>query len=425
VVGTPLRVVGLMSGTSHDAIEVAAADFSLGSEPDGGMTVTAELLGARTVGLDPELRAAIVDILPPAVPISPQGVAAAVCRLDTLLGQAFAAAAELACRELCGGRADLVVSHGQTIYHWVEGGRALGTLQLGAPAWIAERAGAPVVSDLRSRDITRGGQGAPLVSLFDALLLPPAGAPRAALNLGGIANLTVIPPARGAAGTDAGVVAFDVGPANALIDAAVATLSGGTETMDTDGRHARRGRVLPAVLEDLLSDPYYRLPPPKSTGKEHFNAAYLAGVTQRHPETGAGDDLVATLTELTAVTVADGCAAAGVTELVVSGGGTRNPALMDAITRHLTGRVQQEGRSGVAVRTIDELGIPSHAKEALAFALLGYLTVHGLPGTAPTATGARSPSVLGSITPGNHPLRLPEPVATPPRRLRVIPVTAT
>lgn len=425
VTGAPLRVVGLMSGTSHDAIEVAAADFSLGSEPGGGAVVSAELLGARTVELDPELRAAIVNILPPAVTTSPLGVAAAVCRLDTLLGQAFAAAAELAVRELCGGRTDLVVSHGQTVFHWVEGGRALGTLQLGAPAWIAELTGAPVVSDLRSRDITRGGQGAPLVSLFDRLLLAPTSAPRAALNLGGIANLTVIPPARSAAGADDGVVAFDVGPANALIDAAVTTLSGGAETMDADGRRARRGRLLPALLDDLLSDPYYALPPPKSTGKEHFNAAYLARVTQRHPEARTGDDLVATLTELTAVTVADACAAAGVTELVASGGGTRNPVLMDAIARRASERAQQEGRPGVAVRTIDALGIPSHAKEALAFALLGFLTVHGLPGTTPGATGARAPSVLGSITPGNHPLRLPEPVATPPQRLRLVRATAT
>lgn len=452
-----MRVIGLMSGTSHDAIEVAAADLSFtreheaagdrgvlggggggggggnregpggregGRAPGGrGQEITAVLLGARTVELEPRLRAAVASILPPAASTAPAGVAERICQLDTWLGQAFAAAAELANRELCDGRADLVVSHGQTVHHWVDGGRALGTLQLGAPAWIAERTGVPVVSDLRTRDITRGGQGAPLVSLFDRLLLPPAAAPRAALNLGGIANLTVIPAAGGSdrgGGADGRVVAFDVGPANALIDAAVAALTGGAETMDTDGRRARRGQVLPALLEELLADPYYALPPPKSTGKEHFNGDYLARITARHPAAGrSGDDLVATLTELTAATVARACAAAGVAEVVASGGGTRNPALMAALARRVADRGPRGDGAEPVIRTIDALGIPSHAKEALAFALLGFLTAHGLPGTTPGGTGAKSPAVLGSITPGNRPLRLPEPVTAVPRRLRI------
>jgi len=391
-----MRVIGCISGTSHDAIEVAAADLALDRDE-----VVVSLLGARTVEFDPGLRAEVAAALPPA-----PTTMAAVCRLDTLLGQAFAEAAAGADAELCEGRAELVVSHGQTVYHWVEGGRALGTIQLGQPAWIAERTGLPVVSDLRGRDIARGGHGAPLVSLFDVLLMRPSDAARAALNLGGIANMTVIRP-------DGTVAAWDIGPANALMDAAVAVQSGGAEAYDRDGRRALRGTVSPALLDDLLAEPYYALPAPKSTGKELFNAAYLRAALARHPGVG-GDDVVATLTRLTATIVADACRKEGVAELVASGGGTRNPALMADLA---------ELAGGVAVRPIDALGVPSQAKEALAFALLGFLTVNGLAGTVPACTGARAAAVLGSVTPGNRPLRLPEPAATAPRRLRLAPAT--
>jgi anhydro-N-acetylmuramic acid kinase len=200
-----------MSGTSFDAIEAAAAQLRLEGE-----TLVMRPLGSRSTPYDTELRTALASALPPAATS-----AEVVCKLDTRLGQAFAAAAAETAEELCDGRADLVVSHGQTVFHWVEGGRALGTLQLGQPAWIAERTGSPVVSDLRSRDVAAGGQGAPLVSLFDVLLLGRGPETRAALNLGGIANLTIV-PAGGSA------LAFDVGPANALIDAAVVHLSGGS-----------------------------------------------------------------------------------------------------------------------------------------------------------------------------------------------------
>jgi anhydro-N-acetylmuramic acid kinase len=389
-----MRVIGCISGTSHDAIEVAAADLAL-----DGDELAMSLLGARTVAFDPRLRAEIGAALPPA-----PTTMAAVCRLDTLLGRAFAEAAAHADAELCEGRAELVVSHGQTVFHWVEDGHARGTLQLGQPAWIAERTGLPVVSDLRSRDVARGGHGAPLVSLFDVLLLEPSTQPRAALNLGGIANVTVVRP-------DGTVTAYDVGPANALIDAAVAMQSAGMETYDRDGRRARRGTVSPELLADLLTDPYYAQSSPKSTGKERFNAAYLREALARHPGV-PGDDVVATLTRLTATIVADACRREGVAELVVSGGGTRNPALMDDLAALA---------SGVAVQPIDALGIPSHAKEALAFALLGFLTMHGLAGTVPACTGARAAAVLGSLTPGNRPLRLPDPSRTPPRRLRLVP----
>ena len=387
-----MRVIGLMSGTSYDAIEAAAADLTL-----EGDTLMLRALGALSLPCPEELRGCIEAVLPPAAT-----TVEAVCRLDTGIGQAFAEAAVRAVGELCSGAADLVVSHGQTVHHWVEDTAVRGTLQLGQPSWIAEATGLPVVSDLRSRDVTAGGQGAPLVSIVDTLLLRARPGVSAALNLGGIANVTVV-----ALGADP--VAFDTGPANALIDAAVRHFTHGARDFDEDGRGAARGRVRPALLARLLEEPYYRRPAPKTTGKELFHLAYLkeALAAQPVPEP---DDVLATLTRLTAVTVADACRAHGVGELVVSGGGARNPVLM---------RMLGEELAGVPLLPSDTLGLPSTAKEALAFAVLGFLTVHGLPATVPSCTGARHASLLGSITPGRAPLRLPEPAAVPPRQVRI------
>ncbi|MGV9253091.1 anhydro-N-acetylmuramic acid kinase [Streptomyces sp. NPDC003697] len=388
-----MRVIGLMSGTSYDAIEAAAADLTL-----DGTTLLLRPLGHLSVPYPDDLRDLIAVTLPPAAT-----TLEAVCALDTGIGQAFAGAAGRALRELCGGTADLVVSHGQTMYHWVRDGTVRGTLQLGRPAWIAEATGLPVVSDLRSADVAAGGQGAPLVGLTDTLLLRDLPGTPAALNLGGIANVTVLAPG-------AEPLAFDTGPANALLDAAVRHFTGGACAYDEDGRRAAAGRTSPELLRVLLDDPYYRRPAPKSTGKEHFHLPYLRRALDAAP-TAAPDDVLATLTRLTAVTVADACRAHAVTELVVSGGGARNPVLMRMIAEELP---------GVPLRPSDDLGLPSAAKEALAFAVLGFLTVHGLPGVLPSATGARRAAVLGSITPGSSPLRPPEPAARPPRLLRVL-----
>ncbi|MBP2708411.1 anhydro-N-acetylmuramic acid kinase [Microbispora sp. RL4-1S] len=387
-----MRVIGLMSGTSYDGIDAAAAELSL-----AGDTLVMRPMGMIHVPYPDEVRARIAALLPPAAT-----TAGDVCRLDTSVGRAFAAAAVRAAAELCGGAADLVVSHGQTVFHWVEDGAVLGTLQLGNPAWIAEATGLPVVSDLRSRDVAAGGQGAPLVSVLDTLLLRGRAGVPAALNLGGIANVTVVPP-RGEP------VAFDTGPANALLDAAVRHFSGGARDHDEDGRGAAAGRVGDGLLTRLLADPYYRRPAPKTTGKEHFHLPYLLEALAGRPVPDPAD-VLATLTRLTAVTVADACRAHSVTELVVSGGGVRNPTMLRMIGEELP---------GVPLRSSDDLGVPSAAKEALAFAVLGFLTVHGLPGQVPSCTGARHAVLLGGLTPGRGPLRLPEPVAVPPTRLRV------
>ena len=374
-------VVGLMSGTSHDSIDAAAARVTM-----AGSTVHLEPLGTVEHAYPPGLRADLVAALPP----SPT-TAEALCRLDTQTGQAFADVAARAVDELCGGSADLVVSHGQTLFHWVEGGAVAGTLQVGQPAWVAERTGTTVVSDLRARDVAAGGQGAPLVSAFDVLWLHGRPGVTVALNLGGIANVTVVADGREP-------LAFDTGPANALLDAAVVRLTGGAETFDRDGAIAAAGTVDDALLARLLADPYYARPAPKTTGKELFHAGYLDEVLAAgRAALGAaqsavsGPDLVATLTELTARTVADAVRAQGGTAVVASGGGTRNPVLMARVAAHLP---------GVEVLSSDDLGVPSQAKEALAFAVLGFLTVHGVPGSVASCTGASGARVLGSITPG-------------------------
>ncbi|MEU1447714.1 anhydro-N-acetylmuramic acid kinase [Streptomyces mirabilis] len=381
-----MRVIGLMSGTSYDAIDAAAAELTLEGED-----LTLRPLGMVSETHDGALREALAAALPPAAT-----TLAEVCRLDTLIGQTFAAAAVRADHELCGGGAELVASHGQTVYHWVEDGRAHGTLQLGQPAWIAEATGLPVVADFRPRDIAAGGQGAPLVSLVDLLWLRGRAGTPVALNLGGIANLTAPD------GT-----AFDSGPGCALVDVAVRGLTGGRLNYDMDGALAARGTVHEPLLDRLLAEPYYALPAPKTTGKELFHLGHL-----RDALTGFGtltaEDVIATLTRLTARTVADAVRSVGATEVIASGGGTRNPALMAMLDAELP---------GVPVRTSDALGLPAAAKEAYAFAVLGFLTLHGLTGTDPVSTGARHPSVLGSITPGRGGLRLPPRAGAAPVRL--------
>ncbi|WDZ93458.1 anhydro-N-acetylmuramic acid kinase [Nocardiopsis sp. HUAS JQ3] len=397
-------VIGLSSGTSADGIDVAAARFAL----DGDLVLLTPL-GHRTEPYPGDLREAIRAALPPA-----RTTMETVCRLDTRIGRAFADAALRAVGELAGGRADLVASHGQTLFHWADqradhgagqradGATVHGTLQLGQPAWIAEATGLPVVSDLRTADVAAGGQGAPLASLLDALLLGARPEPTAALNLGGIANVTVLrgeqPP-----------LAFDTGPGNALLDAAARRVSGGRADFDADGAIARSGRPDPALLEHLLAEPYYRLPPPRTTGLELFGPGYLDAALHA---TGTPDDadLMATLVELTAATVADALRPHGVAEVLASGGGTRNPVLMERLAARL---------SPARLAAFDTLGLDSDAKEAYLFALIGFLTWHGLPGSVPSCTGARRGPVAGRLTPGASPLRLPEPASTVPARLRV------
>ena len=381
-------VIGLISGTSVDAIDAAAARFTR----DGDALVL-QPLGQREMPWPAGTKRRLLAALPPA-----DVTMGEVCALDVLVGEAFAGAALEAVRDLAGGHADLVSSHGQNVFHMVEGGRARGTLQLGQPALIAEATGLPVVSDLRARDVAAGGQGAPLASTLDALWLAGGGGPRAALNLGGIANITVV----GQPGEP--IVAFDTGPASCLLDLEALRITGGAQGCDWDGRLALAGQVRTDLLERLLAEPYYAALAPKSTGRELFDAGHLARHAAGLPAVSDADAM-ATLTELTARTVADACRRHGVREVVASGGGVRNPALMAALRRAV---------DPVPVVTSEDRGLPSGAKEAYLFALLGYLSWHGLPGTVPGATGA-GPRILGRISPGAGALRMPTPGLMPGR----------
>jgi anhydro-N-acetylmuramic acid kinase len=390
-----MRVLGCMSGTSVDGIDVASADLEV-----AGDELRCRFRGLASTPFAAGLRERIVAALPPGLP-----GAGELCHLHAELGHAYAAAFAAARDELAQGVADLAVVHGQTFYHWVDAsGRALGSLQLGNSSAIAELLGVPVISDLRSRDVAAGGQGAPLVSMFDALLLAGRVGRGAAVNLGGIANLTVV--------EDGEVVtAYDLGPAGALMDPAAARVSSGRLPFDADGAIAARGQVRDELLSRLKADGYYRLSVPRSTGREHFNAEYLHQMVADLEPSPAGEDVVATVTRLLVDLLAEASRTYRLAELVLSGGGSKNATTVAWLRSALP---------DVTVLTTDELGVPAQAKEALAFAVLGYLTWNGRPGSVTAATGARHPSILGSIEPGAQPLELPPPLGSSPSRLRLL-----
>jgi anhydro-N-acetylmuramic acid kinase len=277
----------------------------------------------------------------------------------------------------------LIAFPGQTVWHEPP----LVTWQLGEPAVLAEQFGVRIVSGFRTRDVAAGGQGAPLVPMADVLLFAAPDAPRVLLNLGGMANVTYVPRRA----EEAGVLAFDTGPGVAVIDG-LARLVDPRRSYDRDGKLAAQGTPHEALLADLLADPFFASPPPRSTGREHFGDSYARALHQRAP----GVDGVATAVELTARSVAQavGRWIPGGAEVVASGGGCHHPGLMAALERHLAALP-----GAPPLRRFDRLFFPGDAKEAVAFALLGYLTLHGQPGNIPAATGAAGPRVLGMITP--------------------------
>ena len=295
---------------------------------------------------------------------------------------------------------EAIGSHGQTIWHqprpaaW--GGMEVNsTLQIGEPAVIAERTGITVVADFRVRDMAAGGQGAPLVPYVDYLLFKDAQLARAIQNIGGIANVTYIPSGRECEAGPETVVAFDTGPGNMVIDAVVKALSGGRQAMDRDGRWAAAGRVQADFLADLLAHPYFAIRPPKTTGREEFGEQYAAGVMAAAQARGlAAADTVATVTALTARTIADAYKAflpALPDQVILGGGGARNPTLRSRLRDELP---------GVAITSHEAFGIPDEAKEAMAFAILASECLDGQSNNLPSATGARRPVVMGKIVPG-------------------------
>ncbi|MCC7209839.1 MAG: anhydro-N-acetylmuramic acid kinase [Anaerolineae bacterium] len=375
-----LRVVGLISGTSADGIDAALCEID-GAPP----RLSARILAAQTVPYDEALRRRVLDACQPG-----RAGADEICVLNAAVGEAFAAAVQ----RVAGDQAiDLIGSHGQTLWHQVEpDGRVTATFQVGEASILAERTGVTTVSNFRARDVAAGGQGAPLASYLDWLLLRHPTHWRAAQNIGGIGNVTFLPPLSHA---DAKMIAFDTGPGNALIDETMARLTAGRATYDDGGQFAAQGRPDEAWLADLLAHPYYRLAPPKTTGREVFGAAYADGLIAAGRARGLSDaDLVATVTALTARSIADAyrnVAPAPVGEVILAGGGRHNRTLVGMIASLV---------APSPVVTSEDVGIDGDFKEALLFALLAYETWHNRPGCLPEQTGARRASVLGQITPG-------------------------
>ena len=378
-----LTVAGIMSGTSADGIDVAFCRIAPGPK--------LKLLGHRAFPFPRLVREAVLAAMD-ASSIS----TAELSRLHWRLGELYADAVQKTAAQL-DLRPDLIGLHGQTIYHQAVAASYLGkplrtTWQLGEPAILRERLGIPVVSNFRPADLAAGGQGAPLVPMLDFCLFRSTERNRLVLNLGGIANLTVLPAA---AGID-DLIAFDTGPANMLLDALMQAHFG--KPYDRNGATSAKGKILPQVLATLLRDLYFAATPPKSCGREQFGADFLTHL-QAISSDADPRDLLATASELTAASILDAhtrfCSprlASRPTELIASGGGTRNRHLMQRL-RELFAPLK------IKVLTSDDLGLPSQAKEAAAFALLAWLSFHGLPGNVPSATGASHPVVLGRVTP--------------------------
>jgi len=375
-----LTIIGLISGTSVDGVDAVLAEFA-------GTAERPEIrqLGFVTVPYEPSLRREIL-----AVSSGDPRTAQELSRLDHAIGDAFGRAALAVVAEAGKTVADvdLVGSHGQTILHDPAHHE---TWQVGEPTRIAAATGAVVVSDFRRADMAVGGQGAPLVPLFDALVFRRPDRGRVLVNIGGIANVTALPAGEGTAG----VFAFDTGPGNVLIDEFLRHATSGRTSYDDRGRLAAAGKVDQELLEGFLEHPYFYEKPPKSTGREVFGAGFVALTMGEWIRGGERlEDLVATLTEFTALSIAESIKVyvqprTDVAEVLVSGGGIHNDTLMARIGAEL---------DGMDVRTLEAAGFSSDAKEALAFALLARETVAGRPGNVVGATGASRPVVLGSVT---------------------------
>jgi anhydro-N-acetylmuramic acid kinase len=415
------RYIGLMSGTSMDGVDALLLEVR-GSDPRAmDWRVAGFVTTPWSEAMQAQIRQGFVG-----------GETRALARLHVALAEGFADAVHALLNEtgVAPGDVRAIGSHGQTVWHEPphrtaenrtaekrtgekrigekrtgEGaGGAVGrssrgmTLQLGDPATLAERTGIAVVSDFRARDMAAGGEGAPLVPWADLVMLHRPGVSRALQNLGGMGNVTYLP----ATGDPIEVQAFDTGPGVALLDAAARRASGGHDPWDQDGRRALRGRVIPDLLDRCLAHPFFELTPPRSTGRETFGDPYLEALLAHSPchTEAEWDDLLATLTALTAQSVSRSLRAhlpfSSLSSLVLSGGGARNPALVQAIAEAVDPLPVETGA--------EALGIDPDAREAAAFALLAWAHEHSIPGNLPQVTGASGPRVLGQWTPGPAPV---------------------
>lgn len=372
----PAQVLGVMSGTSLDGIDAVLARFERRED-----RLDWQVLNRHGRPYPPELKARLERALRPE-----SSDVQELTQLHTEVGDAYA---EIVAEAQAAERVDLVALSGQTLYHIPRidpqlGWRTVSTLQIGEAARVAERCAVAVASDFRQSDMAAGGGGAPLVSFGDLQIFSQPGVARAVHNLGGISNLTWLP----ADGDPQRVLAFDTGPANCLIDEAMLARTG--RPFDENGAVAASGRIDEAILARLLEHPYYRQPPPKTTGREIF---HLDAMRERADLDGlATADLIATLTALSAESIArayrDEVLGRSLDEVLVAGGGAHNPTLL-ALLRERLPR---------PLRTFEQLGWQSKDREALAFGVMGYFALHGLPNTLPSATGARRAVVAGKLS---------------------------
>jgi anhydro-N-acetylmuramic acid kinase len=384
-----MLVVGLMSGTSADGVDVALARIP-GS---GSAPVRGELLAHITLPLDGSVRKEVLRV-------AESGAVSAgeISQLNFRLGEIFGDAVVAACSKFRVklSQVDLIGSHGQTIFHQGKPVPFLGrpissTMQIGEGAIIATKTGVTTISDFRAADMAVGGQGAPLVPYVDYLLYADKTQGRVSLNLGGIGNITVLP----ANGKASDVYAFDTGPGNMVIDALVSHFSRGRKRFDEDGRIARQGASNEKLLAEMMKDAYLRLKPPKSTGREYFGRTYIGRLLKLALRFGASpDDLIRAATIFTALSVVDAIQRFVVPrtktqQLIVSGGGAHNPVIMAQLAAAL---------APIGVMPSSEFGVDPDAKEAYAFALLAYETWHRRSGNLPSATGAKRGAILGKIS---------------------------
>jgi len=373
-----------MSGTSLDGIDVAIIDIT-----GSGFKAKINVLTSHSVPYPRQIREALLAVSNTSTQTGD------ISRLNFLLGELYVEALEETAEraQIPLNTIKLIGCHGQTIFHEGQGAQYLGkkvasTFQIGESSVISERTGIDVISNFRERDVAAGGKGAPLVPYLDYLLIRHRGRGRVAVNIGGIANLTAIPPNTS---TDR-VIAFDTGPGNMVIDQLVSRITQGGQTYDRDGAIAASGQIDPKLLAKLLRDKYFRAKPPKTAGREQYGAEFVSKLLDTEL---SSEDLIATATALTAESIALGVRnfvtpEMRVDEVFVSGGGTHNPTLM---------RMLAKAMNPIPVKESSEVGLDVDAKEAIAFAVMAYETVHQRPSNVPMATGARRSVVLGKLTP--------------------------
>lgn len=382
-----MYVIGLMSGTSADGVDVALCDIQ-GSPDD----MSAKIIAGKTYEYDRAMRQRILD----SCDIEKSRVDE-IARLSFDLADVFATCIMDFCQS--NGyettQIDLIGSHGQTLWHNVlSDGSVNATLQIVEASVIAERTGITTINNMRARDVAAGGQGAPLTSYIDWLLLRHPTHWRAIQNIGGMGNVSFLPPQNDTKSTP---ISFDTGPGNALLDIAVERFTAGAQTYDKDGQLAKQGRLDELWLDDLLQHPYYQRGYPKTTGREMFGTVAAQSLIDDATKRGLNPhEIIATLTALTATNIADAYqrfAPASIAEVILGGGGRHNPVIVDML---------KDLVAPAKVLTHEDIGIDSDFKEALVFAVLAYETIHNRTGTLPSFTGAHHATILGQITPAKN-----------------------